>query len=369
MPPISTVVQVALVYCNRVTLTTINSYNKTMLGINTHFGKICRDDRKGMRTLSAICFFILALSLWTEVIGPYLSMYFVNTDVNTLIYRHRWITYEPIGFDPYLSQQPNIEAVNQELEWIRLAGFDGIITFTSQGNMAVVPELAKKKRLFVIMGVWDPRDAREVALAISKRQYVDAYSVGHNNLNNLYSYSELARAIRHIRFITKRPVSTTEKIERYLSPVLDRELLKISDWLFPDAHVSIKRGQTGTFDFDVEPRRDGQEILDRAQLLTRLPERHGKPIMLKMVTYPTSGIAKASQEEQAAFFTTIFNNSRDAMPDLPGDVAVSVHSAFDIRWKLATRWPFYEPWEASTGLLDDRGRPHSAVREIQWRLP
>lgn len=314
--------------------------------------------------IACLTVLIIAMYMWNEMIGPLLSGYLVDTDIDTLIHGHCWVTYDPLHFDPFLFPNPEVDWMSKELEWIRNAGFDGIITFTSRGTFSMIPELAKEESLFVIMGVWDPTDRQEVAAAVSKREHVDAYCVGHNGLGWLYSYGDLVEAIRYIRFRTRRPVSTTEQLRRYLD---DKRLLKVGDWVFPDSHVSIKDdSNTSSAGFLANAVRDGKLTIDAAISIAEQEGRDGKPILLKIVTCPMGGIPNASLQEQAEFFVTVLEPMRDPLSNWPSDVSISVHSAFDMPWK--TTWPFYE-WDPYTGLLDDDGTPRPAVQEIERRLP
>lgn len=328
----------------------------------TQPGKVDAGREKGKNIFLLGCFLLLSIAMWDQVIGPMQSNHLIaDAEVSLLIGSHRWITYDPLHFDPSLYPNPHVYSMNRELKWIRNAGFDGIITFTSRGNFSMIPELAKRNGLFVIMGVWDPADRQEITIAISKHEYIDAYCVGHNGLDERYSYDELVKAIQYIRFRTKRPVSTTEKTGLYLS---DPRLLSIGDWIFPDAHVSLQND--GDMNFLADAKRDGKKTVELARLIAEHERRNTKPILLKMVTYPMNGITNASFDEQAAFFKSILDDRRNVLPDMPSDVSISVHSAFDTPWKKT--WPFYE-WDPYTGLLDDKGTPRPAAIETIRRLP
>lgn len=317
------------------------------------------------RGRNAFLIFFLAIfvfAIWNLIIGPQLSKYWIkDEDVDWLVRSHRWITYEPLDFNPLEDSEPDIVAINEELRWIKEAGFDGVITFTSRGSFSMIPELAKQNDLMIIMGIWDPTDPQEVAQAISKQQYVDAYSVGHNGFETgRYTYTDLVKTIQYIRFHTGHAVSTTEKIGLYLS---DDRFLEIGDWIFPDAHVSIK--DTDSISFLADAQRDSQNIIENAILISEKANQT-KPILLKMIAYPMDGITDISIEEQANFFIFILDRKRDSLSDLPNNVSISVHSAFDTPWKA--EWPFYE-WDSYTGLLSNQGDPRLAAEEAVRRLP
>jgi len=251
-----------------------------------------------------------------------------------------------------------------ELAWIKGAGFTGIITFTSREHFADIPELAKLQGLAVIMGVWDPTDTQEIKRAILAKQYVDAYSVGHNGFETRYSYHQLLSAIERIRFQTNRPVSTTEKISLYLT---DGRLVEIGDWIFPDVHVSVQQADApGNAVYIANATRDGLETISMSKKIVAMKQRNGRPILLKMVAYPMNGVTNASLQEQVDFFIAILDSRRNVIPDMPADVSISVHSAFDSPWK--TTWPFHD-WDPYTGLFESSGAPRFAVQEIIKRLP
>jgi len=326
--------------------------------------------KNGQYALLIVSAAVVSLAFLFEVVGPAASEHFISRVSVDEIKAHRWITYDPLGslelnYDEHFglssSSLPKMELIRKELSWIRQAGFDGIITFSSNGGMRLIPRLAKEQGLSVIMGVWNPTDTQEIIAAISQSNYVDAYCVGHNGWGERrYSFDELANAISYVRLHTRRPVTTTEKLDSYLA---HKELLSIGDWIFPDAHVSLKEG-INVYRADAE--RDTRQLIQWAKLIAARPEREGKPILLKMIAYPMNGISNASLQEQSSFFISIFEIRRDVMSELPVDVSVSMHSAFDIPWK--TGWPFYE-WERYTGLLDRDGTPRPAAKEIVKRSP
>jgi exo-beta-1,3-glucanase (GH17 family) len=324
-------------------------------------GKFDDAGKKAGRTAFIIvCIFIFFLVLWNEIVGPRISKYRVSGDIDKLIHSHCWITYNVRNFTPGKTPYPGINKIRKELTWIKKAGFNGIITFSSEGTFSLIPELAKELGFSVIMGVWNPNNPKEISAAIRKQKYADAYCVGHNGLNNIYSYDELVKTVNKIRFLTRNPVSTTEKISTYLS---DKRLIKLVSWIFPDTHVSIK--SENRISFLANAKRDAAKTINMANEIANIEERGTKPILLKMVTYPMRGISNASPEEQARFYFFILDSIRDSQPEIHIDVSISVHSAFDEYWK--TDYPFYD-WDSFTGLLDNYGNPRPAVKEIVRRL-
>jgi exo-beta-1,3-glucanase (GH17 family) len=309
--------------------------------------------------------FVLALTpyLLNELLGPLYSKPLTRTDAAPLINRTRWIAYEPQYFSPYSTRQPTLNSIDQELGWIRDAGYEGIITFSSNGILSRIPKSAKSKGLSVIMGVWSPTDRVEIRTALSQRKYVDAYAVGHNGLHDgRYSYHELIRTIEYMRFHAQRPISTTEPITTYFT---NSRLRTVGDWLFPDAHIPIKDAPSNGQLYHADPQRDAEELIKIASdLIGHIGEQPSQPVLLKMVSYPTAGIPDASPGAQAVFFSSVLDSLRDG--DLPG-VQISLYGAFDPKWKKDLR--SFRPWDPYTGLLDGNGYPRLATLEISNNMP
>lgn len=309
---------------------------------------------------------LLGMAGWNHAVGPFLSPWLISDEkVESLVRRYRWITYDPRGFDPYAGGRPLLDSMDRELFGIRQAGFNGIITFSSQEPFDAIPEFAKKYGLAVIMGVWEPADRKEILIAIAKKEHVDGYAVGHNAMGTRYSYEKLRNAVNEIRFRTRRPVATTERIGSYES---DPRLFLVGDWVFPDAHLSL-RDDTQTSPvpiFYADTNRDVHATVEHAKRISTLARTHAKPVLLKMVTYPMDGISYASLQAQARYFHLLLESRRDATADIPLNISISVHSAFDMYWK--TGWPFYQ-WDPYTGLIEKDGKPRPAARILMERLP
>src|SRR6185295_4936142 len=88
--------------------------------------------------------------------------------------------------------------------------------------------------------------------------YVDAYCVGHEGLPDRYSLSQLARAVDLIKRRTGKPAAPSELAIRYKDE-LAVELSRIGDWLFPDAHLTIRDGDE---DFWVNVDRDLDKFME-----------------------------------------------------------------------------------------------------------
>lgn len=180
--------------------------------------------KRGRLVILGACNFLLLIVSWM-IIGPLISEFFIAKDeLPDLISKHQWILYDPNHYDPDRNPNPDIDSMRKELGCIKDAGFDGIITMSSRGTLSFIPELAKKKGHMVIMGIWDPRDEKEVAIAISKKEFVDAYCIGHNGLGP---------TISRWRPHKKDPGSTMENLP---SSINDRTIETISQRREPPKH-------------------------------------------------------------------------------------------------------------------------------------
>lgn len=317
--------------------------------------------RRGKYAFVILTLGLFALAIWAELLEPVLSSHSISSDTALLVRKPHWVAYEPLQFDPSSSSNPDVSLIEKQLGWIREAGFDGIITFTSRGTFAEIPSIAKRKNLAVIMGIWDPTNREEIAAAISKHQYVDAYCVGHDGLDYDYSYEALANVMNHVRFRTQRPVTTTEKLDHYLS---DKRLLIVGDWLFPDCLLPIRDTATNTYTSNAS--RDVKKTIELAnQLAANAEFGERKPILLKMVGYPYPRDKDCAlitgSDEQSKFFGMLTNAQQDVGTNLSSEISISAYSAFDLVWK--TQQGFYN-WEKCTGLLNDDGTSRPAVQEI-----
>jgi len=165
-----------------------------------------------------------------------------------------------------------------------------------------------------------------------------------------------------VRFRTGRPVSTTERLRRYVD---DRRLLRLGDWVFPDCHVSLRADASiGEGQLRSGAASDAAKTCEAAVQIAGLDAGGRRPVLLKMIAYPSAGIEKASLVEQNRFFKLLLEQKRETMSAWPSDVYVSFHSAFDMPWKVG--WPFYE-WDPHTGLFNEDGTPRLAVEVITTR--
>ena len=121
--------------------------------------------------------FILAVGFIWILLGSFGSGPPIDSDeVLALFKSNIWVTYEPIDYVPGATTLDLMD-IEEELTWIRNAGFTGIITFSSNGDLAEIPRIAHEHDLHVIMGIWSPGNTAEHLQAIGQKEFVDAYVV------------------------------------------------------------------------------------------------------------------------------------------------------------------------------------------------
>jgi hypothetical protein len=257
-----------------------------------------------------------------------------------------WVHYDPYGMDldaDRVEVYPTAESVAVDLDLVRKAGFTGVCTPSCNGVMAEVPRLAQERGLKVIASVKNPADAAELGRAISAREHVDAYCLGSNQLLATYTVDTLRAAIDRVKRETGRPATTSEYAVRYEA---DERLAALGDWLFPDAHVTVKDTPTGPPVVDVG--RDVEVVMAATRAVLPHAQKTGRPILFRNVTYPHAGATGASRAEQARFFRTLLARLNDPHQGYPVRVGVVVHSVFDCPWK---RGKPFEVWDPFSGLL------------------
>jgi hypothetical protein len=274
------------------------------------------------------------------------------------------VAYEPPGYDPHTNKIPDKAELRKDLVRLHDAkeggGFDGLITFGAGGDLAEIPRLAKEVGFqAVIMGIYILRDEAgkpvkpvdQMERAYEVREWVDGYCLGHNTSTQLDTHA-LADWMAELRSRTGKPVTTTAPLVNYLDE-RGRHLREIGDWYFPDLVGSWPFGTLSP----VEVLRETKANL---QLVAALPRN--KPVLLKMISYPSGGAPGYTEEAQAAFFTGICRNLY-----LPSGVYVSVFSAYDLPWKRGDK--DFSPQEEFVGLFTAQGEPKKAAAVLRLGFP
>lgn len=268
-----------------------------------------------------------------------------------------WVLYEPTGYDPYQNVEASDANIRKDLQVLRQHGFDGLITSSSRGTLGHIPRIAHEEGFhMVIVGVWEINDKDEVDNALKAAPYADAYCLGHRGLNKRYPITLLEESTKVFRARTDRPTTTSELVVDYET---EPRLLLLSDFLFPDVHTQWQKPET--------PDEAWNETLELARRAARLAATaEGKPVLLKMVSYPSGGGEGLSPQKQAQFYRLVIEQAADRN-DIPARISFSFLSAFDPVWKSEDQG--WQKPEQFTGLFTRDRVPKPAMTEVKWRKP
>ena len=139
----------------------------------------------------------------------------------------RIICYSPTNYNPDWGIYPSESSINSDISLLVSYRFDGLITYGCNGTLTKIPQIAKELGMnLVITGVWDPNSNTEINNAIATSTYSDAFCVGNEQLNVLYTGEQLRSAVENVRTQTGKPVTTTQQVNWYGSGslVLEAEL-------------------------------------------------------------------------------------------------------------------------------------------------
>lgn len=254
-----------------------------------------------------------------------------------------WIGYAPSQFDPRNQFYPSIEDIKADLTVLKKNGFNGVITFGAEKSLRQIPKVAKEIGFEgVIMGIWDPASDEEIESAITAKQYVDGYCVGHMGLNKNYGLKTLKSTITKIKKHTQKQVTTSEGIDAYTTK---SPLIQLSDWIFPDSRIYWQNEK------DTHPRRIYSALLKGYERLVGLSD---KPVLLKIVGYPTKGFAKVTENQQVDLFKLLLKNAGHPSERL----RFAYFEAFDQPWKT------WHSVEAHWGVFNNDRTPKAGVGYI-----
>ncbi len=233
----------------------------------------------------------------------------------------RWVDYSPSTGNPDRGIEASTDAIRQDLALLRKAQFSGLVTYSAKGRLGNELLTLAKAAGFqgIIIGVWDPKDTTEIAAAkqAAMSEIVLGVCVGNEGLiNGWYSLEALEAAIRDIRAATKKPVTTTETLDRY-----DAKLLRLVDWVFPNARPY--------FSHVTEPT---SAVTWTQEGFHRLANGTSQFVMLKEVGLPTAGDENQplSEEAQCEYYDKLAKT----------DTRFVYFEAFDQSWKVK---PAVEP--------------------------
>jgi exo-beta-1,3-glucanase (GH17 family) len=256
-----------------------------------------------------------------------------------------WVAYSPTEYNPDVGKYPLKSIMREDLRVLYTAGFAGIITYGANGTLDSIPQLAKEAGFAqVVMGVWNPLDADEMAAAVRAAPFVDGYLVGNEGIGDgRYSFDGVRDAIHNLRAATGKPVTTSERIDAYSSD----ELLALGDWVSPIVHPYWYDWKQANYAAEWT----AEQYADlRAELP---PDRF---LQFKEVGLPTAGDAAVSEEAQAEYYQALQETG----------VVFVYFEAFDQFWKAQSAESAVGPhW----GLFTKERTPKVAAHSVCGRTP
>jgi exo-beta-1,3-glucanase (GH17 family) len=233
------------------------------------------------------------------------------------LFQPRYIAYSPTNWNPEDRKAvfPSDESIRQDLQVLRAAGFDGLVTYGGAVSVAV-PKIAEQTGFRgILLGVWDPNDSAEmekVKLA-ARSSLVVGIIVGNEGLMfSRYNLESLKNAMNEMKRATGKPVSTTEVIESYMTT---KALIEESDFLVPNAHPFFHGKEMK------QPSRAAEWTSAVYRELLQLAR--DKPLLFKEVGLPSTGDVGLSEENQATYYSLLMKT----------EVKFVFFEAFDCPWK------------------------------------
>lgn len=251
-----------------------------------------------------------------------------------------WMDYTPTNYNPS-GVNPSSASIISDMKLLRKMGVTGLVTYSSTGIFStLIPQLAKQEGFQgLIMGVWDPTSASEMASAqsCSTIPIVKGYCVGNEGLNDgRYTMAQLQSAITAMRSATGKPCTTTEVVDIYGS-----QLLSIGDWVYPNCHPYWHNVKS-----PVPAANWTISSLASVKAQTSLP------VQVKECGLPTAGDTACSPANQQTYWQTLMASSSGN--------ACNLFEGFDQYWKtdapVEPYWGFFnsssQPKPIATALTN-----------------
>jgi exo-beta-1,3-glucanase (GH17 family) len=271
----------------------------------------------------------------------------------------RFVAYTPREF-AVVNGQPRAATeagIRRDLALLR-EHFDGLVTYSVTYGLEHVPEIAQALGFrALILGVWDPGNADELATAVRlARAYpklVAAVAVGNEGLYwKRYGWPILEKALGEIRReLPTTAVTTSEPFAAYLDETYPH-FVELQDFLLPNVHP--------VFETWFRPEGYAQAVELVQNVVKLLRDRYGKPVLVKETGMPSAPASKGYTEAlQAQFWRLLLAR----LPPRTGR-AFAWFEAFDGPWKPAAgarESGRLAEEEAHWGLYTAAGKPKAVV--------
>lgn len=260
---------------------------------------------------------VLLCGLGTGTRPPIRQRSEADNPLQVRLFQLRYVAYSPTNWNPEDPKAAFLagKSIRQDLQVLREAGFDGLVTYGGSVSVAVLPVAEQMGFRGILLGVWDPNDAVEMerVRVAARNSLVVGIIVGNEGLMfNRYNLESLKKAMNEMKRATGKPVSTTEVIESYMTT---KALIEESDFLVPNAHP---------FFHGNEMKQPGRAADWTSAAYRELLQRAGgKPLLFKEVGLPSEGDVGLSEENQAKYYDLLMNT----------EVKFVFFEAFDCPWK------------------------------------
>jgi exo-beta-1,3-glucanase (GH17 family) len=274
----------------------------------------------------------------------------------------RFVAYQPTGLKLFNgAMTPTSDAnIRADLETLR-PWFDGLVMYGAKGGNERVPDMARAMGFrAVVLGVWDPNDATELANALAawqrNRTIVAGLSLGNEIVfGKRGTWSDLSGYLRAVRARAPGlPLTVTEPFAEYLDHPEARPILSATDFMLVNIHPVFEPWfRSGTAD-------NWTDFVVR--VTKRLETAYRRPILVKETGIPT---APASAGFNPAMQRDFYRLLVKRLPP-SGRLAFSCFSAFDEPWRVSdfNPVPGPHPEEAHWGLFTESRQPKPAMAEI-----
>jgi exo-beta-1,3-glucanase (GH17 family) len=273
----------------------------------------------------------------------------------------RFIAYQPTSLalrDGHLTRA-DAATIRADLKVLR-PRFDALLTYGAVNGAEAIPGIAAELGYrALVVGVWDPFDAGELAAALAAAGQYPKLVVGVSLGNELVlakraTPQALQRQLRAVRARAPQvALSTSEPFHIYYQPGM-APLLGELDFLLANVHPVFQPW------FRSAP--DANAAAFVLGVVDELAQRYCGPILVKETGVPSAPAeAGYTAARQASFYRAL----RAAFAPTPNR-AFAYFASFDAPWRVADMQasPGVHPEEAHWGLYDERRRPKPVVLEI-----
>jgi exo-beta-1,3-glucanase (GH17 family) len=282
--------------------------------------------------------------------------------VRAVIGSVRFVAYTPTDLTIVAGQvrPASAQQVRKDLTILR-KDFQGLVMYSCADGLEAVPAIARELGFrALILGIWDPQSAHEIAnavrLARAYPELVVGVAVGNEVLLAKRSdWATLRQAMRQVRgALPGVAVTTSEPFYFYLNED-PPDFLSVQDFMLPSIHPLYESWfQQGT---------TAQAVDFVARVAMRLSMKTGKPLLIKETGLPSGPAGHGfTPARQAEFWVRLLQR----LPPV-AEPGLVYFEAFDHAWKVTNAEPEFgfRPEEAFWGLYREGGEPKPVIKALR----